>query len=94
MCQGPGAPDAYCSASKFCALALRLVHASPVAGHLGQAKTLRRAKANFYWKRLEQDVKEFVSTCMLCQKFKGHHIQVLPARQWPIAEGKFFLEYI
>ena len=75
----------------FVNMALQLVYASPVAGHLGIAKTIQRAKTNFYWVNLDRDAKEYVKSCMLCQKFKGHKIKVglPPARQWPICADKF-----
>ena len=70
-------------------MALQLVHASSVAGHLGIAKSIKRAKNNFYWINLDRDVKDYVQSCPLCQKFKGQKINVPPARQWPICEDKF-----
>ena len=73
----------------FVNMAFQLVHASPVAGHLGTARTIQRAKTNFYWLNLDRDVKEYVKGCVLCQKFKGHKVKVPPARQWPICKDKF-----
>ena len=75
---------------EFAKLALELVHCSSISGHLGLAKTLKRAKSNFYWFQLDNDVKQYVQNCSLCMKFKGHRIIVPPARQWPIAQEKFY----
>ena len=75
---------------EFAKLALELVHCSPISGHLGLANTLKRAKSNFYWHCMDNDVKHFVRNCPLCIKFKGHRIVVPPARQWPIAQEKFY----
>ena len=78
----------------FVNMALQLVHASPVAGYLGIARTIQRAKTSFYWLNLDRDVKEYAKSCVLCQKFKGHKVKVPPARQWPICEGKFQRVYM
>ena len=76
--------------SEFAKLALELVHSCPIMGHLGYAKTLKRAKSNFYWLNMNKEIKDYVENCILCLKFKGHRIVVPPARQWPIAQEKFF----
>ena len=76
--------------SSFVKMALQLVHSSPIAGHLGVAKTIRRAKENFYWHKMDRDVTNYVKGCTLCHKFKGHQIKVPPARQWPIRAEKFY----
>ena len=34
-------------------------------------------------------MKEYVKSCMLCQKLKGHKVKVPLAQQWPICENKF-----
>ena len=47
-------------------------------------------QSNFYWFQLDNDVKQYVQNCSLCTKFKGHRIIVPPARQWPIAQEKFY----
>ena len=75
---------------EFARLALELVHCCPISGHLGVAKTLKRAKSNFYWFGMDRQIKQFVEKCSMCIKFKGHRVAVPPARQWPIAQEKFF----
>ena len=78
----------------FVNMALQFVHASPVAGHLGIARTIQRAKTSFYWLNLHCDVKEYAKSCVLCQKFMGHKVKVPPAQQWPICEDKFQRVYM
>ena len=75
---------------EFAKLALELVHCATISGHMGLAKTLKRAKTNFYWYKMDQQIKTYVKECELCAKFKGHRIIVPPARQWPIAQEKFY----
>ena len=75
---------------EFARLALELVHCCTLTGHMGLAKTLKRAKANFYWPGMDRDVKQFIEKCDMCIRFKGHHVLVPPARQWPIAQEKFY----
>lgn len=52
-------------------------HSSPISGHAGIARTVARISAQFYWPKLRDDVKEFVRTCITCQKAKFE--QCLPA---------------
>ena len=41
------------------------------AGHLGFKKTLEKVNQNYYWEKLTQDVKAFVTTCETCQRNKS-----------------------
>ena len=68
---------------------LFLTHSSPIAGHLGVSKTLKRAQENFYWKGMKADIRQYVNTCPECQKFKGQTHLIPPARLWPICMEKF-----
>ncbi|XP_063846193.1 uncharacterized protein LOC135092012 [Scylla paramamosain] len=45
---------------------LEIAHES-FAGHLGIKKTCEKILADFYWPGLREDVKNYVSTCHLCQ---------------------------
>jgi hypothetical protein len=56
---------------------LTFIHSNPEAGHSGYHKTIQRAKANFYWKGMRQDIKRFVRECSVCQENK--HETILPA---------------
>ena len=46
---------------------LSACHSSPTAGHFGVAKTSEKIK-RFYWTRLQEGTKFFVSCCPECQK--------------------------
>jgi hypothetical protein len=52
-------------------------HDIPTSGHLGTAKTLELVKRQFYWNAMDKDVKEYVTTCLQCQRNK-------PSNQAPI----------
>ena len=50
---------------------LSACHSSPTAGHLEVAKTPEKIKQRFYWPRLQEERKRFVSRCPECQKRSG-----------------------
>ena len=52
-------------------------HDIPTSGHLGSAKTLELVKRQFYWNAMDKEVKEYVTTCLQCQRDK-------PSNQPPI----------
>lgn len=41
--------------------------------HLGIEKTLARARMQFFWPCMTNDLKEMVSQCMICEKFKRNN---------------------
>lgn len=45
-------------------------HSTPLAGHPGFERTLRRLNMSFYWPKMRQDVKAFVSSCIVFQRTK------------------------
>ena len=56
-----------------------ICHDSPLAGHFGQQKTLDLISRYFYWPRMTDMVKSYVSSCPICQKAK-------PVRQKPAGQ--------
>jgi len=56
--------------STFVPLLLREFHETPIGGHAGVNKTLKRICANFYWESMAKDVKSFVAQCIVCQQTK------------------------
>jgi hypothetical protein len=46
---------------------LEQAHDTPIAGHFGIKRTLETLRSRFYWKTLDQDVKNYVRTCDMCQ---------------------------
>ena len=45
-------------------------HDSKIAGHFGTYKTLERLKHNYHWHEMEEDAKDYVRTCDICQHDK------------------------
>ena len=50
---------------------LRECHDSKVAGHFGTYKTLEGIKSNFYWAKMDTDVRDYVRSCDICQRDKA-----------------------
>ena len=53
---------------------LHLVYSSSQGGHSGFHKTLNRAKAEFYWAGMREDIKRFIKECDICQVNKSEYI--------------------
>jgi hypothetical protein len=49
---------------------LSLIHDSPLGGHSGYLKTLQRAKRDWYWQGMKQDIKTYIKNCDTCQRIK------------------------
>ncbi|PNX54976.1 hypothetical protein L195_g048599, partial [Trifolium pratense] len=45
-------------------------HTSHMGGHAGILRTIARIQAQFYWKNMRQDIKEYVQQCLICQQAK------------------------
>lgn len=45
-------------------------HASPLGGHAGVNRTLRRMRLHVWWKGMAQDVAKFISNCLPCLRQK------------------------
>ncbi|CAH9143923.1 unnamed protein product [Cuscuta epithymum] len=52
-------------------------HSTPVGGHSGVTRTSKRIASQFYWPGMQQDIKDFVRNCLLCQQAK--HDNSLPS---------------
>jgi hypothetical protein len=50
---------------------LHTEHNSPVAGHFGQDKTIELIRWNFWWPKMDQEIIEYVRSCLECQKDKA-----------------------
>jgi hypothetical protein len=70
--------------SRFKLLLLQEYHESPIGGHAGVVKTLKRLSANFFWPNMRQEVQKFIASCVVCQQTKystlkpGGLLQPLP----------------
>ena len=64
-------------------------HNSPVAEHLGYEKTIELLQHNYWWPGMATLVKDYVTRCNTCQRFKGSNqapeglLQPLPIPNTP-----------
>ena len=72
-------------------LVLSEAHDSPLAGHFGIEKTLELVQRKWTWKGLQKDVKDYVQSCLRCQRAKssthktpGELHPILATRPWEI----------
>lgn len=49
---------------------LKEFHQSPLGGHEGLNRTLKRISERYAWKNMKRDVKNFIEKCLECQKNK------------------------
>lgn len=69
---------------------LREAHDTPTSGHVGVAKVVDLLTRTYYWPKLREDVKEYVSSCLACQSNKARNEPLAglaqsiphPARRW------------
>ena len=52
---------------------LNEAHDAKISGHVGVAKTLELLKRQFYWPQMQQDVKDYIGSCVKCQSNKPSH---------------------
>ncbi|KAJ4757403.1 polyprotein [Rhynchospora pubera] len=45
-------------------------HSTLLGGHSGVQRTIQRLAPHFYWKKMQQHVKDYVHSCDICQKCK------------------------
>lgn len=67
---------------------LEMFHDNPIAGHQGVIRTLELVSNEYYWSGMKNTVKNFVDSCEVCQRSKGHKQTIpqknteLPTRPW------------
>ena len=71
--------------------AISEAHDSVLAGHFGAAKTLEKLRRRWVWVGIAQDVRDYVSSCPLCQHMKHSNVKprgllrpILSQRPWQI----------
>ena len=47
------------------------LHDNKTAAHLGEKKTISKVSQRFYWPGIKVFIKWWVSTCLVCQRFKN-----------------------
>lgn len=50
---------------------LKNCHNNMLSAHMGVSKTSEKVKRNFYWYCMDQDIKQHVKQCEVCNRFKG-----------------------
>jgi hypothetical protein len=69
---------------------IRMHHDLPASGHPGRYKTQELITRNYWWPRIQSDVRKYVDGCQVCQKTKPHrrkpaaplHPNTIPSRKW------------
>lgn len=49
---------------------LEMFHNTSMGGHSGMTATYKRLSLLFYWRRMQQDVRQYINKCIVCQKCK------------------------
>jgi hypothetical protein len=49
---------------------MKLAHDIPISGHQGVTKTVKRLLAKYWWKGMRADVREYVTSCEQCIRYK------------------------
>lgn len=57
---------------------LKEFHMSPIGGHQGYHRTVKRIKEKYFWKNMLKDISNMIKTCELCQKHKASKLTKLP----------------
>lgn len=57
---------------------IKQAHHSVLFGHVGISRTLKRLKANFRWKNMDVDVKNYIRSCKACQTCKAQKSPKVP----------------
>lgn len=52
-------------------------HSSKTSGHAGMTKTLAKITSQFFWPKMQQEIRTFVRECSICQQAKVDN--VMPA---------------
>ena len=64
-------------------------HDTPLAGHMGIARTLKDVKRNFHWDGMNKEISNYCKTCVSCQRNKASNVkpygllQPLPVPRMP-----------
>jgi len=69
---------------------LHEAHDNPIGGHVGIMKTLDLLSRSFFWPKMQQDVRDYVLSCRLCQENKSRtqnssgllHPIPIPPKRW------------
>ncbi|MCO5578506.1 hypothetical protein L7F22_032349 [Adiantum nelumboides] len=73
-----------CITRSICEKVMFESHAPPYAGHRGIQTTMKAIEAYFYWPTMKEDIQDYVSKCVVCQKTK-YDRQKQPGLLQPLA---------
>jgi len=59
--------------SSLTQLILNEYHDNTIGGHSGVAKIVERICYNFYWPNMQKEIKNYVQSCIVCQKAKSEN---------------------
>ncbi|PAA79347.1 hypothetical protein BOX15_Mlig008663g1, partial [Macrostomum lignano] len=65
---------------------LQELHSSPLCGHLGQTKTLKRLRERFWRPGLARVTENFISRCRACLESKSRRRDKVPVQSFPVCE--------
>ena len=49
------------------------IHKGPYARHVGYQKTIKTIRSQYFWPGMKNDIAEYITRCMECQKVKVEH---------------------
>ena len=71
-------------------------HDSPLVGHFGVDKTLELVQRHWHWRGIQNDVRDYVRSCLVCQRSKtfpakppGQLHPIVPSKPWEIVTLDF-----
>ena len=67
---------------------MEMMHDNPEKAHPGREETLRNVKERFHWKHMYTDVRNYVSSCNICNAYKGG-TEKAPIGKYPIPQTPF-----
>ena len=63
-----------------------LMHATPIAGHMGEYKILCRIKLRFFWLRLRSDISDWIKQCAHCMlTYRWRRCSQESMFSWPVS---------
>lgn len=69
---------------------LSIYHTDPLAGHFGIGRTKELLRRKFYWKNLDNDVREYIADCTICKaNITPRHKPYGKLESLPIPQGPF-----
>jgi RNase H-like domain found in reverse transcriptase/Integrase zinc binding domain len=71
---------------QYCFMIMQSVHE---LSHFGFTKNYLTIKMKYFWKEMQKDVKDYASSCLICQQIKTSPSQQYPMHSIPVAQNIF-----